>query len=146
MKIHALAIIAAFAMPALASADTPPAKDPMNPPTDKNPPTDNQTGDPNKPSDPNKSSEPNKPKTGDKSAKLSDGDVKIIAHLHHVNQMELNLAKLAQKTGTARIKSFTDTLDSDHQSADKDLTAFAKSHKLATIPAEKPETDADRQA
>jgi putative membrane protein len=29
--------------------------------------------------------------------------------------------------------------------ADKDLTAFAKAHKVAAIPADKPMTDADRQ-
>jgi putative membrane protein len=144
MKLHALAIVAAFAMPAVASADdtkpaNPPAAGdtkPMNPPTagdtkPMNPPT---TGDTNKP-------------TGDpaKADKLADADVKIIAHLHHVNQMEIDLAKIAQKAGTTQSKNYASTLLTDHQSADKDLTAFAKAHKLATIPADKPMTDADRQ-
>jgi putative membrane protein len=85
--------------------------------------------------------------TGDtgKTGKLSDADVKTIAHLHHVNQMEVTLGKEAQKSGTAHVKDYASTLITDHQSADKDLTAFAKAHKLATIPADKPMTDADRQ-
>jgi putative membrane protein len=78
-------------------------------------------------------------------AKLSDGDVKIIAHLHHVNMMEIEMGKLAQKVGTAGVKNYGETLEKDHQSGDKDLTAFAKAHKLMTIPADKPDTDAGRQ-
>jgi putative membrane protein len=59
--------------------------------------------------------------------------------------MEINLAQLAQKSGSANVKDYAKTLLSDHQTADKDLTAFAKSHKLMTIPADKPASDADRQ-
>ena len=81
----------------------------------------------------------------DAAAKLSDGDAAIVAHLHHVNQMEIDLGKVAQKSGTAGVKTYGQTLVTDHQSADKDLTAFAHSHKLATIPAHKPTTDADKQ-
>ena len=77
--------------------------------------------------------------------KLADSDVKIVAHLHHVNQMEIDLGKAAQKSSTAGVKAYGDTLVKDHTSGDKDLAAYAKSHKLATIPAEKPETDADKQ-
>lgn len=86
-----------------------------------------------------------KPDKAPAAAKLSDGDVKIISHLHHVNQMEIDVGKVAQKAGTASVKSYSDTLEKEHQSADKDLTAFAKKHGLATIPADKPATDADNQ-
>lgn len=85
------------------------------------------------------------PATDTKAVKLADGDVKIVAHLHHVNQMEIDVGKAAQKSATAGVKSFGDTLVKDHQSNDKELTAFAKTHKLATIPGDKPETDADKQ-
>lgn len=121
--IRALAIVTALALPtaALAQDKTPPADKTNEKTTDK------------------------APGAPDKTAKLSDGDVKIMAHLHHVNQMEIDMGKLAQKTGTAAIKSYAETLVNDHQSNDKELTAFAKAHKLAMIPAEKPETDADRQ-
>jgi putative membrane protein len=113
MKLRALAIITALALPTIAIADN------KTPATDK--------------------------AATDKAAKLSADDVKIISHLHHVNQMEIDLGKAAQKAGTSGVKSYGETLANDHQSADTDLTAFAKKHSLATIPAEKPETDADRQ-
>jgi len=124
MTIRALAIVTALALPALAIADDQPK------PTDK---TNEKTT--NAPA----------PVKGDKAAKLSDGDVKIVAHLHHVNQMEIEMGKLAQKTGTPAIKSYAETLVNDHQTNDKDLMAFTKQRRLATIPADKPETDADRQ-
>lgn len=119
MRLRALAIVTALALPVTAFAGP-----------DKAPPAD-------------KSDKTNE-KTTAKADKLSDGDMRIVAHLHHVNQMEIDLGKLAQKTGTAAVKGYAETLVSDHQSADKDLTAFAKQRK-ATIPVEKPETDADRQ-
>jgi putative membrane protein len=59
--------------------------------------------------------------------------------------MEIDLGKVAQRAGSAQVKSYAQTIVNDHQSADKDLTTFARSHKLAAIPADKPETDADRQ-
>jgi len=122
MKIRALAIVAGLALPSLALADN----DKTNEKT-TNAPTDKAPG-----------------KT-DKAAKLSDGDVKIMAHVHHVNQMEMDMGKLAQKSGTAAIKSYAETLVNDHQTNDKELTSFAKAHGVAMIPGEKPETDADRQ-
>jgi putative membrane protein len=119
MKLRALAIIAAFALPTLSFAD------------DKTPTTDKPTTD----------------KTAtDKAGKLSADDMKVISHLHHVNQMEIDMGKLAQqKSTTAGVKNYGKTLVDDHQSADKDLTAFAKKHNQGAIPADKPEADAERQ-
>ena len=77
--------------------------------------------------------------------KLSAGDTKIIAHVHHVNLMEIDLGKAAQKSATATVKTYGDTLVKDHTTSDKDLTTFAKAHKLALIPMDKPETDAEKQ-
>ena len=156
MKLRAFAVIAALALPGLASA-TPADRPPTNPPTTNppaaNPPSDQRTPDQaptsppvNTPTD--KAPTDNAPTDkapADKGAKLSDGDVKIIAHLHNVNQMEITLAQMAQKVGTAHVKDYAKTIVTDHQSADKDLTAFAKTHKVAAIPADKPMTDADRQ-
>ena len=84
-------------------------------------------------------------KTTDKGYKLSADEVKIVAHLHHVNQMEIDVGKLAQKSGTAHVKSYSDTLEKDHKSADADLAAFAKQHGVKTLPTEKPDTDAEKQ-
>ncbi len=138
MKLRAFAILAALAVPGLASAA--PAD---TPPTSNNAPN-NQPAHPNPDKSPSTSSSDtaSNKTTG---AKLSDADIKTIAHLHHVNQMEITLGKEAQSQGTAKVKDYASTLINDHQQADKDLTAFAKAHHLTTIPADKPTTDADRQ-
>jgi putative membrane protein len=125
-----LAIVTALALPSAALAD--PDK---TPPADKAPDKTNEKMTDKAPIKTDK----------DKNPKLADGDVKIIAHLHHVNQMEIDMGKLAQKSGTQAIKGYADTLVNDHTSNDKELMSFSKAHKLATIPADKPETDADRQ-
>lgn len=155
MKLRAFAILAALAAPGLASA-TPadnspnnnPTSNPTSPTPDKAPPGGTTPSDTTPPTKLPSERTPTDKATGNdmnKSDKLSDADAKVVSHLHHVNQMEITLAKQAQKQGTAHVKDYAGTLISDHQSADKDLTAFAKAHKLATIPADKPETDADRQ-
>ena len=158
MKLRAFTIIAALAAPGLVSA-TPADRTPTNnAPTNNSPINNNPTNaTPDKappggatPTDTKLPSErtPADKTTGNdmnKSDKLSDADAKVVSHLHHVNQIEITLAKQALKQGTAHIKDYANTLVTDHQSADKDLTAFAKAHKLAAIPADKPATDADRQ-
>jgi putative membrane protein len=131
MKIRALAIITALALPMGALADQPAPPAPPDQATDKpvdQPPVDKPTGKPTK------------------GAKLADGDVKIIAHLHHVNKMEIDLGKVAQKAGTAQVKAYGETLERDHMTANKDLVAFAKQNKLNAIPADKPDNEADKQA
>lgn len=82
----------------------------------------------------------------EKPAKLSAEDAKIISHLHHLNQMEIDLGKAAAKSGTTNVKSYSENLEKDHQNADAELTAYAKKHGVSKIPADKPETDAERQA
>jgi putative membrane protein len=82
----------------------------------------------------------------DSQAKLGVDDTMIVAHIHHVNQMEIDLGKWAQKSGTSAIKGYADALVADHTSQDRDLTAFAKKHGYSTIPNDKPQTDADREA
>jgi putative membrane protein len=154
MKLRALVIISALALPAVALADDNAPKSPPSPSSDKTPDTNDKTtgtNDKTNEKTTNRSADtttktPSSP-SNDKSAsaKLSADDVKIISHLHHVNQMEIDLGKVAQKSGTAGFKSYGESLVTDHQSSDKDLTAFTKAHKLAAIPADKPQTDADRQ-
>lgn len=133
MKIRALAIVSALALPMIALADQPAPPAPPDQSTNKpiEPPAD-------RPADP-----PGKPTRG---AKLSDGDVKIVAHLHHVNRMEIDLGKAAQKSGTPTVKAYGETLERDHMSADKDLVAFAKQNRLNAIPADRPDNEVDRQA
>src|SRR5438552_1160707 len=46
-------------------------------------------------------------KTTEKRAKLVDGDLQVIAHQHHLDQMEVDLGKLAQRKGTtAGVKDY----------------------------------------
>lgn len=80
-----------------------------------------------------------------KDAKLSDAELQIVAHVHHVNQMEIDMGKLAQKSGSTQgVKSYGQMLVKDHSQNDRDLTAFAKKHD-AKIPAEKIDNDADKK-
>jgi len=86
-----------------------------------------------------------KPAATEKPAKLADADIGILAHVHHVNQMEIELGTVAQRAGTAPVKRYGETLVRDHTTADKELLALAKKHGLAKIPADATRTDADRE-
>ena len=79
-----------------------------------------------------------------KTAKLENGDLMLVEKIHHVNQMEIDLGKLAQANGTAAVKPYAQMMVKDHTSSDKDLTAFAKKHGTAMIPKEMQMTDADK--
>jgi len=124
MRIKALVLVAAFAIPTIASAD-----------------------DMNKSDMTDKSKATDKTKTTDKSkatAKLEADEVKIVAHHNHVNLMEIDMGKMAQKLGTAKVKSYGAMLVKDHTAANKQLTALAKKKGVAKIPADVPETEADK--
>ena len=84
--------------------------------------------------------------TSTKPEKLGDAELQVMGHYHHVNQIEIDLGKLAEKRGsTQAVKDYGKTLVTDHQQNDKDLMAFAKKHGQK-IPAEKPITDDDKKA
>ncbi len=115
-----LALVAALALPSLALADG----------TDKTGDTTTKTA----------------PKTAPKTeAKLDDGDVKVIAHIHHVNQMEMDMGKLAAAKATGGVRTYGQSLMKDHQDGDKNLVAFAKKKGITTIPADVPATEADKK-
>ena len=82
--------------------------------------------------------------TTDKTAKLGDGEVKTLAHVHHVNQMEIDMGKVAQQKGTAAVKRYGEQLVKDHSANDKDVLALAKKKGVAKLPADVPETEADK--
>src|SRR5262249_34261794 len=84
-------------------------------------------------------------KTMDTSAKLSDSDSKIVSHFHGVNQMEIDLGKVAQQRGTAKVKQYAMMIVRDHQKADKALTAFAKKRGMSTIPTDPTMSEADHK-
>src|SRR3954471_17896172 len=129
-----LALVAALALPSLALAD-----DSMKKPADT-------TGSKTTGSKTTGTKTCDKTTMGDKStAKLADEDAKLVAHIHHVNMMEIDMGKMAQTKGTAPVKKYGQKLQKDHADGDKDLTAFAKKKGMATIPADAPTTDAEKK-
>jgi putative membrane protein len=77
--------------------------------------------------------------------KLNEAEVKILAHVHHVNVTEVDLGKLAQRVGTPPLKKYAEALVADHQVADTALQKLAKEKGVAAIPMPKPETDAEKR-
>jgi len=123
MRLHVLVACVALALPASAIGDD-------KTPTDKTP-TDKTTTDKDK----------DKAKT---TTKLSDAEISILAHVHHVNQMEIDMGKLAQQKGTSAVKRYGEQLVKDHMANDKDVIAFAKKRGVAKLPADVPATEADK--
>jgi len=70
----------------------------------------------------------------------------VLGKLHHANQMEIEMGKLAQKNGASKdVKAFGKTLVQDHTASDKKVTALAKKEKVdltAAAPPMKPEDQA----
>ncbi|HYI00772.1 DUF4142 domain-containing protein [Hyalangium sp.] len=70
----------------------------------------------------------------------------MLERLHHVNQMEIQLGRLAQQNGMSQdVKSYGDMLVKDHTAADQKLMTYAqqKGHKLAEP---KPLNDVERRS
>lgn len=69
----------------------------------------------------------------------------ILSRIHHDNEMEIKMGKLAQeKATTESIKDFGKTLVTDHTAADKKVTALAK--KLNITLTDPTATNADEKA
>jgi putative membrane protein len=70
----------------------------------------------------------------------------VLGKLHHSNQMEIEMGKLAQKNGGSKdVKAFGKTLVQDHTAADKKVTALAKQEKVdlkTAAPPMKPDDQA----
>jgi putative membrane protein len=88
-------------------------------------------------------------KSADKSndAKLSDPELNILAHVHQVNQMEIDAGKVAlAQSATPAIKTYAQMLITEHGQNDRDIQALARKHHQ-TIPAHEASTnEAERQA
>ena len=127
MKLTFLVLIAAVAVSSLAHAAPPPPAPPSGAAEAPKPPA--------------------KPRPGDaaKAAKLSPEDQQIVAHLHELNLMEIELGKLAQKRGGEGGKRLGGMLVREHQTMDKELTALAKKRGLTKIPMEQPTTEAEKR-
>jgi putative membrane protein len=77
-------------------------------------------------------------------AKLADVDAQVVAHLHAVDLLEIDLGKLAQKNGTAPVKQYGQMLVKDHTAFDAKLVAFANKHAMPTIPADDTQSPTDK--
>lgn len=77
--------------------------------------------------------------------KISDADKDILGHVHQVNVQEIEAAKLAQRSGTSKVKDLAKTLLQDHQASERKVMAFAKQHKIASLPRPVPQSEEDRQ-
>ncbi len=71
-------------------------------------------------------------------------DIETLAKLHHDNDMEIQMGKLAKKNGASKqVKAFGDVLVRDHTLADKQLKSFAKHKSIdLTLPAPKDQLEA----
>ncbi|HUQ04118.1 MAG TPA: DUF4142 domain-containing protein [Kofleriaceae bacterium] len=62
--------------------------------------------------------------------RLSDGDLSTLQHHHDVNQMEIEMGKLAQQRGGPEVKKYAAQLVKDHQAADKTAINLAKARAV----------------
>ena len=66
----------------------------------------------------------------------------VLGKLHHANQMEIEMGKLAQEKGQSKdVKNYGKTLVTDHTAADKKVMALAKQEKIDLTAAMPPMTD-----
>jgi putative membrane protein len=67
------------------------------------------------------------------------GDQEIVMELHHSNQNEIHMGKMAQDRATsARVKNYAATLVRDHTAADQKLMALAAEKKMNMEDLRKP--------
>lgn len=88
-----------------------------------------------------------KPAKTEKAAALTQEELDTMAHVKHVNDMEIEMGKLA-KNGSARVKAFGATLVKDHTANNTKLMALAKK-KGVTISDDEhmtPDQEKDHQA
>ncbi len=69
---------------------------------------------------------------------LDDTSTRIVTYLHAIDQLEIDVGKLAQTHGTPSIRVFGATLVADHTATDRDLVEFVHRHGMHTIPADAP--------
>lgn len=66
----------------------------------------------------------------------------VLMKLHHSNQKEIAMGKLAQKNGQSKgVKNYGKMLVKDHSAADKKVMALAKKHKVDLAAGDAPKHD-----
>ncbi len=82
---------------------------------------------------------------GAQKEKLTQDTLQTLGHYHHVNQMEIDLGKAAQKRGGSQaVKQYGEMLVTDHQANDKKIKSLAQMHGQR-VPMAKPKTDMEKQ-
>jgi putative membrane protein len=69
---------------------------------------------------------------------LDDTSTRIVTYLHAIDQIEIDVGKLAQNRGTAPMRVLGATLVADHTATDRDLVAYARRHGMRVIPTDAP--------
>lgn len=83
--------------------------------------------------------------TNEQKPKLTDAELQVMAKLHHVNQMEMDIGKVAaERARSADVKAFAARLVKDHTQADAKLTELAKKRDV-TIPEPTAKDDAEKK-
>jgi putative membrane protein len=75
---------------------------------------------------------------------LGDSEVRIVAHVHAVDRLEIELGRLAQSNGTPAVKGYGRMLANDHTAFDNKLVAFANRRGLSPIPADETMAPAEK--
>jgi putative membrane protein len=71
----------------------------------------------------------------------------FLERLHHINQTEIKLGKLAQQNGQSQdVKSYGDMLVKDHTANDQQVKAYAQKKGLTLADMPKPLNDVERKA
>jgi putative membrane protein len=75
-------------------------------------------------------------------ATAADDTAQVLGKLHHANQMEIEMGKLAQEKGQSKdVKNYGKTLVTDHTASDKKVMALAKQEKIDLTAAMPPMKD-----
>jgi predicted outer membrane protein len=86
---------------------------------------------------------PVKKETKKTQSRLSEGDLSTLQHHHDVNQMEIEMGKLAQQKGGPEVKKYAAQLVKDHQTADKMAMQIAKTRAVSLSEHARPMTDVE---
>jgi putative membrane protein len=76
---------------------------------------------------------------------LTDQELRALAQVHAVNDLEIRVGKLAVGRGSPPVEAYAKHLIADHERADAELMALARDHH-ATVPEYAPSSPADQSA
>jgi putative membrane protein len=79
-------------------------------------------------------------------AKLTDAEIQALAHVQHINVMEVDMGKAAKLKATAKVKKYGAMLITDHGKSEKEVAALGKKKGVAKIPKPVLATDAEKKA